>query len=98
MLMRSATKETVERGWTHYVTDVFEGEKHSPYWFHKRVLGFKPIASHETGELNCTHRRITMLLSLSEGYRRLKRINTRVFNLLTEGWEPKLHKQLAGGS
>jgi len=98
MLMRDATRETVERGWTHYVTDVFEGEKHSPYWFHRRVLGFTEIASHDTGELHCTYRRITMLLSLGQGYRRLKKLNNRVFKILTEGWGPELHKQIASGS
>jgi len=70
-LIRAASIETLQRGYTHYITDVFEGERHSPYLFHTRVLGFRPIATHDTGELNCPNRRITMLLDLAEAYRRL---------------------------
>jgi len=58
-LIAAASLETIERGYTHYITDVFEGEQHSP------------IATHDTGELNCAHRRITMLLDLPATYRRL---------------------------
>ena len=29
-LMRAASRDTIERGYSHYVTDIFEGEKHSP--------------------------------------------------------------------
>ena len=70
-LIGAASAETVRRGYTHYITDVFEGEQHSPYLFHTRVLGFRPIATHDTGELNCRHRRITMLLDLDAAARRL---------------------------
>ena len=30
-LMRDATRETIREGFSHFVTDVFEGEKNSPY-------------------------------------------------------------------
>ena len=56
-LMRAATMETVRRGYTHYITDVFEGEEHSPYGFHTRVVGFQPVATHDTGEMNCGRRK-----------------------------------------
>jgi hypothetical protein len=63
-LIRAASLETFQRGYTHYLTDIFEGERHSPYLFHTRVLGFRAIATHDTGELNYPSRRITMLLDL----------------------------------
>jgi hypothetical protein len=39
-LMRAATVETVSRGFTHFVTDVFEDDPHSPYGFHTRVIRY----------------------------------------------------------
>lgn len=91
-LMRAAARETIERNFTHYITDVFEGEKHSPYEFHTRVMGFQLIATHDTGELNCPNRRLTMLLDLRSGYHRLRQDKTWAFRYLTEGWEPHLHE------
>jgi hypothetical protein len=90
-LMRAAARETVVRGFHHYITDVFEGEKHSPYDFHTRVMGFRLIATHDTGELNCPNRRLTMLLDLRTAYHRLRREKSWAFRYLTEGWEPWLH-------
>ena len=91
-LMRAAARETVERQFTHYITDVFEGEKHSPYDFHTRVMGFQLIATHDTGELNCSNRRLTMLLDIRSTYWRLRADKSWVFRYLTEGWEPGLHE------
>jgi hypothetical protein len=48
-LMRAACRETLERGFTHYVTDIFEDDPHSPYRFHTRVMGFQPVATHADG-------------------------------------------------
>ena len=50
-LMRAVTAEVVARGYTHFVTDVFEDDVHSPYGFHTRVMGFRPVATHDFGEL-----------------------------------------------
>ena len=91
-LMRAAARETVERNFSHYITDVFEGEKHSPYEFHTRVMGFQLIATHDTGELNCPNRRLTMLLDIRSAYRRLREEKSWAFRYLTEGWEPRLHE------
>lgn len=93
-LMREASKETVARGFTHYITDVFEGEKHSPYLFHTRVMGFIPVATHDVGELNCPLRRITMVLDIKAAYNRLRKSNGFVFRFLTENWDPGLHERL----
>jgi len=90
-LMRAAARETVEREFSHYITDVFEGEKHSPYEFHTRVMGFQLIATHDTGELNCPNRRLTMLLDIRSTYWRLRADKSWVFRYLTEGWEPRMH-------
>lgn len=95
-LMRDASRETVERGYTHYVTDIFEGEVHSPYSFHTRVLGFEPVATHDTGELNCPNRRITLILDLKTGYARLRSQSGWLFRFFTEGWPPHIHERLGG--
>jgi ribosomal protein S18 acetylase RimI-like enzyme len=93
-LMRAASQETVERDYSHYVTDIFEGEKHSPYEFHTRVMGFKPVATHDVGELNCPNRRITMVLDIREAYNRIKSKQKWIFRFLTKGWGEELHAKL----
>lgn len=93
-LMNAASKDTVEREFTHYITDVFEGEQHSPYDFHSRVMGFEVVATHDTGELNCACRRITMLLDIKRGYRRLRESKSWVFRSITKGWEERHHRYL----
>jgi hypothetical protein len=92
-LMRVAGVETLQRGYTHYVTDVFENEKHSPYRFHTRVLGFRPVAAHETGEMDCLHRRITLVLNLKDAYQRLRDSRNRLYRFLTEGLDTPLSRQ-----
>ena len=94
-LMRAATMETVRRGYTHYITDVFEGEEHSPYGFHTRVVGFQPVATHDTGEMNCSRRRITLVLNLHEAYNRLKRNGNAFYRFITHGWDKRLHEALS---
>ena len=91
-----AAGDTIERGFTHYITDVFEGEPHSPFKFHSRVMGFQVVATHETGELNCPCRRITMLLDLRQTYLRLRLTNNWMFRTTTRGWEAHLHQQMLG--
>ncbi len=92
-LMNAATYDTVQRGYTHYVTDIFEGEQHSPYLFHTRVMGFVPVASRSGGELNCNNRRITLLMDLEKSYNRLKKTNHRLFDVLTDGWDEAMHER-----
>lgn len=94
-LMRAATRETLERGFTHYITDVFENDPHSPYGFHTRVMGFAPVATHEHGELSCQSRRITLILDLKAAYRRLRLSNSWIFRSLTADWDERLHRRLA---
>lgn len=93
-LMRAAVADTIHRGWTHYITDIFEGEQHNPHGFHTRVMGFQEVATHDVGELNCPNRRITMVLDLSQSYRRLRQQNNWIFRYLTEGWTPDMHRAL----
>jgi len=94
-LMRVATAEVVARGYTHFVTDVFEDDPHSPYGFHTRVMGFHPVATHDVGELHCASRRITMVLDLRAAYLRLKARGNWMYRYLTGNWDERLHRQLA---
>lgn len=94
-LMRASTAETVARGYTHFITDVFEDDRHSPYGFHTRVMGFHPVATHDVGELQCRSRRITMVLDLKAAYQRLKLRGNWVYRYLTGEWDDALHRRLA---
>lgn len=93
-LIRAAITETVSRGYTHYITDVFEDDPHSPYEFHTRVLGFAPVATHDVGELNCKSRRITLVLDIKQAYDRLKEAHTWIYRFITEFWDEPLHRRL----
>ena len=92
-LMRTASEETVARGYTHLVTDVFEDDPHTPYRFHTRVLGFRPVATHDVGELHCRSRRITLLLDLDRAYERFNKSRNWLYRYLTGGWEAALHRR-----
>src|SRR5262245_28982310 len=94
-LMRAAAEETLARGYTHFITDVFENDPHSPYGFHTRVMGFRPVATHDRGELNCRSRRITLLLDLDATYRRLKARGNWIYRYLTARWPDALHRRFA---
>lgn len=94
-LIRVATAEMVQRGYTHIITDVFEDDPHSPLGFHTRVMGFQPVASHDHGELNCTSRRITLVLDLKSSYQRLKARDNWVYRYLTAHWPDTYHRALA---
>ncbi|HEY9847538.1 MAG TPA: hypothetical protein V6D03_15250 [Candidatus Caenarcaniphilales bacterium] len=93
-LMRAAILDTVKRGYTHYISDVFEDELHSPYQLLTRVMGFQPAATHDVGELNCRSRRITLILDIKAAYQRLQPQGGFVYRFLTEGWDEKLHQRL----
>jgi hypothetical protein len=94
-LMGRATEETLERGFTHFVTDVFEDDPHSPFGFHTRVIGFAAVATHEVGELHSRSRRITLVLDLKAAYKRLRARRNWVFRYLTGSWAEALHQRLA---
>jgi hypothetical protein len=84
-LMRAATEEVIERDYTHFITDVFEGEAHSPLNFHTRVLGFEVVGKHLFGELNCSSTRIILMLDILKLYGRIKDSRSRIYGELTEG-------------
>jgi hypothetical protein len=90
-LMRGAATEVALRGYSHMITDVFENDPHSPYQFHTRVLGFVPVATHETGELNHHGRRITLILDMHDSYLRLKQNGGFIFRFLCGDWPEQLH-------
>jgi len=94
-LMRAATIEALERNCTHLLTDVFEDDPHSPYRFHTRVLGFRPVATHDVGELNSSSRRITLLLDMSAAYKRLRKRGHWLYRYLTDQLPDTLHDRLA---
>ncbi len=93
-LMRSAVRTTITRGYTHFVTDVFEDDPHSPFGFHTRVMGFRAVATHDVGELHSRSRRITLVLDLKACYQRLKARRSWIFRYLTGEWAEALHQRL----
>jgi hypothetical protein len=94
-LMGASVREVVERNYTHFITDVFEGEPHSPLKFHTRILGFEVIGKHLYGELNCSLTRIILTLDILKAYKRMKRRRSRVYSQLTEGIQGLLEAKLA---
>lgn len=94
-LMRRSIKEVVERDYTHFITDVFENEPHSPYHFHTRILGFQVIGRHIHGDLNCSYTRIILTLDILKAYERIKKQKNRLYNLLTQHTRMLLDKKLA---
>ena len=92
ILMRAAATETIERGFTHFITDVFETDPNSPMKFHQRILGFQTVATHSVGELNHLGRRITMLLDLKGAFRRLRTGNNWIFRYITQGWNERFQE------
>jgi hypothetical protein len=91
-LMKSAVREVVERGYTHFITDVYDGDPHSPMLFHTRVLGFERIGTHRFGELDCDCTRIILILDLARAYRRAKERKNKVFRELTRGFREAFEK------
>lgn len=92
-LMRAATAETIERGYTHFVTDVFENEANSPLNFHTRVLGFEVVGRHLFGELDCSSTRIILTLDIVKLYHRVKGKRNRVYRELTDGLAALLERR-----
>lgn len=84
-LMRAAIVEVVSRGYTHFLTDVFEDDPHSPLRFHTQVLGFERIGTHRYGELACTSSRIILILDIARAYQQLKKRENKVFKELGGG-------------
>ncbi|HXU31296.1 MAG TPA: GNAT family N-acetyltransferase [Thermoanaerobaculia bacterium] len=84
-LMQAAIAEVVERGYTHFLTDVFESDPHSPLGFHTRVLGFERIGTHRRGELACESVRVLLILDIARAYRRLKVRGNRIFRQVASG-------------
>jgi hypothetical protein len=94
-LMRAAILEVVGRGYTHFLTDVFENDPHSPLRFHTQVLGFERIGTHRHGELACASSRILLILDLARAYRRLKERDNKVWKELGEGVRDLMESRLA---
>jgi hypothetical protein len=90
LLMRASGEAALNRGFSHFITDVFEEDPNTPYGFHRRVLGFQEVASHEVGELNCTSRRITMLLDLQEARKRVANGKGWFFRFLNQAKIPEV--------
>lgn len=93
-LMRAAIKEVVERGYTHFLTDVFETDPNSPLHFHTKILGFEKIGSHLHGELNCSSTRIILTLDILNAYHRLKMRRDKIYQEVTEGIRELLDERL----
>lgn len=93
-LMRAGIREVVERDYTHFITDVFEGEANSPYHFHTRILGFEVIGTHLYGELNCNLRRIILTMDIVKTYGRMKERRNSFYKKLTEGYAHLLDRKL----
>lgn len=93
-LMRIAVQEVIERNYTHFITDVFEGEPHSPLNFHTRILGFEIIGSHLHGELNCSLTRIILSMDILKAYHGMKRRRKRLYANLTEGYRGLLEEKM----
>jgi hypothetical protein len=94
-LMRAAIQEVVERGYTHFLTDVFESDPNSPLHFHTKILGFERIGSHLRGELNCSSTRIILTLDILKAYQRLRERKDKIYLEVTEGIRELLDEKLA---
>lgn len=97
-LMRGAIVEVVGRGYTHFLTDVFEDDPHSPLKFHTQVLGFERIGTHRQGELACASVRIILILDIARAYQRLKRRQNKVWKELGEGVRDVMERLFARSS
>jgi 1-acyl-sn-glycerol-3-phosphate acyltransferase len=94
-LMRTAVREIVERDYTHLVTDVFEGDPHSPYEFHTRVLGFEEIGFHTHGELHSDRKRIILALDIDRAFVRMRTRSGRFYRSFTEGYRHLVEARFA---
>ena len=94
-LMNIAIREVVEKGYTHFLTDVFEADPLSPLHFHTKILGFEVIGSHLHGELNCSSTRIILTLDILKSYQRLKERKDKTYQEVTAGIQDLLDRKLA---
>ena len=94
-LMQISIREVVERDYTHFLTDVFEGEVNSPLRFHTKVLGFEVIGSHLHGDLNCSLTRIILTLDILKAYQRIKSKRNRVYRTVLEGSRDLFESKIA---
>jgi hypothetical protein len=97
-LMRIALREVVERDYTHFITDVYENEIHSPFRFHTRILGFEVIGKHLYGELKCNCTRLILTLDILKTYRRLKKKKHSIYKTLLKDILPIMEKKLKRGA
>ncbi len=95
MLMRSAGMAAIARGFTHFITDVFEDDPNTPHGFHRRVLGFVEVATHDHGELKCASRRITMLLDLKQALTHIEGRKGWLFRFFRSGKLGKIRPAVA---
>ena len=61
----------------------------------QKVLGFRPVATHDTGELRSRSRRITMILDLFAAYKRLRTRNHWFYRYLASVMPDTLVRKLA---
>ena len=94
-LMRAVTVVALQNDVTRLITDVFEDDPNSPFGFHTRVLGFRPVATHDFGELNSASRRITLVLDIASAYKRLRNRNHWFYRYVTCALSEELHERLA---
>ena len=94
-LIRRAGREVVERDYTHFITDVFEGEPNSPFTFHTRILGFEVIGRHVHGELACACTRIILVLNILKAYQKFRQSPSHVYASITRGFRKLMDRKLA---
>ncbi len=94
-LMRKACKEVVERDYTHFITDVYEGEPNSPYSFHTRILGFQVVGRHVHGELNCNCVRIILVLNILKAFKEFTLRRNAIYAAITRGFRGLMKRKLA---
>jgi hypothetical protein len=84
-LIQGACREVLERGYSHFLTDVYDGDPHSPLGFHTRVLGFERIGTHRHGELDVDYVRIILVLDIVRSWRRMIERKDRLFREMSAG-------------
>jgi len=94
-LMRIAVKEVVERDYSHFITDVYQDETHSPFRFHTKILGFEVIGKHLYGELKCNCTRLILTLDILKAYKNMKEKKHSIYKILTQDIFKILDKKLA---
>jgi hypothetical protein len=84
-LMRAAIEEVVTRGYTHFITTVYEDDPHSPLEFHQRVLGFERLGTLERDEAGGRRTLVILVLDLARAYARAGKNMNRIVARLTSG-------------